>query len=444
MKNVLVFLFLSGCTLVVSTIAGCTAPGEQAPITDRPASPSDLLESRAFAEKATEALGEGRAAGYEAFMDSAVSRRPHQAAFVFHAGRSKLAVGDTAAAIPWFERLVAMGMTRSLEGDAVLLGAADTPWFAALRDGLAANAEPMGETRLVGSMGTPDMVPESVAWDPVGQRWFVGSVREGVILEASMQGERVFASGLPSVMGMVFHDGRLIVAVSRTPHLATETDMPTGVLILDGTDGSVRAHHGTPGGPAEPGEELDAWIGDVHVTPAGVIYATDSVRNVVYEVPGGSGPLQVVLESEWFNSLQGMAQVDGDAGLFIADYTAGLLRADMATGDVIRLATPANATLLGMDGLDGWGPGLVAIQNGTSPQRVIQLRLNDTRTAVIDVRTLAANIAEFREPTLGVRAGDDYVFVANSFWPHLGSGPDLDPDTPRTRPTLLAVTPDRF
>ena len=99
---------------------------------------------------------------------------------------------------------------------------------------------------------------------------------------------------------------------------------------------------------------------------------------------------------------------------------------------------------LGMDGLDGWGAGLVAIQNGTRPQRVIQLTLNDARTAVRDVRTLAANIAEFGEPTLGVRVGDDYVFVANSYWPHLGQGPDLDPDQPRSRPTLLAVTPDRF
>lgn len=444
MKNVLLFLFLSACTLTVSTIAGCTAPGQQPPPLDRPASPSDLAESRDFAEKATAALGEGRAAGYEAFMDSAVSRRPHQAAFVFHAGRSKLAVGDTAAALPFFERLVAMGMTRSLEGDVVLQGASDTPWFAALRDGLAANAEPLGETRLVGSMGTPDMVPESVAWDPIGQRWFVGSVREGVIVEASMTGERMFATGLPSVMGMVYDDGKLIVAVSQTPHMASESDMPTGVLILDGNDGSVSAHHGIPADSTASGDEPNAWIGDVHVTPDGVIYATDSVRNVVYEVPRGDGPLKVVLESDWFNSLQGMAQVEGDAGLYIADYTAGLLRADMVTGEVIRLSTPANATLLGMDGMDGWGAGLVAIQNGTSPQRVIQLRLNESRTAVTEVRTLAANIAEFGEPTLGVRAGDDYVFVANSYWPHLGPGSDLDPDKPRSRPTLLAVTPDRF
>lgn len=411
---------------------------------DRPASPADLLESRAFAEKATAALGEGRAAGYEAFMDSAVSRRPHQAAFVFHAGRSKLAIGDTAAAVPWFERLVAMGMTRSLEGDAVLQGASHAPWFAALRDGLEANAQPMGKTRLVGSMGTPDMVPESVAWDPVGQRWFVGSVRKGVIVEASMTGERIFASGLPSVMGMVYDHGKLVVAVSQTPHLVVPSDIPTGVLILDGSDGTVRSRHEAPDPAVAPEKALDAWVGDVHVTPNGLVYATDSVRNIVYEVPSDGGALKVVLESEWFNSLQGMAQVEGDDGLYIADYTAGLLRADMVTGEVIRLSTPADATLLGMDGLDGWGAGLVAIQNGTRPQRVIQLTLNDARTAVRDVRTLAANIAEFGEPTLGVRVGDDYVFVANSYWPHLGQGPDLDPDQPRSRPTLLAVTPDRF
>ena len=42
--------------------------------------------------------------------------------------------------------------------------------------------------------------------------------------------------------------------------------------------------------------------------------------------------------------------------------------------------------------------------------------------------TLAANHADFNEPTLGVRVGSDFYFVANSQWALAGDDGKLDAD----------------
>jgi len=62
------------------------------------------------------------------------------------------------------------------------------------------------------------------------------------------------------------------------------------------------------------------------------------------------------------------------------------------------------------------GNELIAIQNGIRPHRVVAYRLSDDGVSIEASRTLASNLPEFDEPTLGVVRGDDFYFVANSHW----------------------------
>ena len=62
------------------------------------------------------------------------------------------------------------------------------------------------------------------------------------------------------------------------------------------------------------------------------------------------------------------------------------------------------------------GERLIAIQNGIRPHRVVAFTLSDDGGAVTASRVLAANLADFDEPTLGVVGGGDFCFVANSHW----------------------------
>ena len=102
--------------------------------------------------------------------------------------------------------------------------------------------------------------------------------------------------------------------------------------------------------------------------------------------------------------------------LIVADYSSGLHVLDLASGAIAPMPVPADASLIGTDGLVRDGGDLIAFQNGTNPQRVVRLRLDAAMTRVEHWTVLAANLPNLEEPTSGVVVGDDLVFVARSQW----------------------------
>ena len=59
---------------------------------------------------------------------------------------------------------------------------------------------------------------------------------------------------------------------------------------------------------------------------------------------------------------------------------------------------------------------LVAIQNGIQPHQVVALALSDDGLSITGSQTLARNLPEFDEPTLGTIVADSFYFVANRHW----------------------------
>jgi hypothetical protein len=61
----------------------------------------------------------------------------------------------------------------------------------------------------------------------------------------------------------------------------------------------------------------------------------------------------------------------------------------------------------GIDGLLPWRKGLVAIQNGTQPNRILYLALDTTGTRITRAEVLEAGNPAWGEPTLGaIRTGE--------------------------------------
>ena len=89
---------------------------------------------------------------------------------------------------------------------------------------------------------------------------------------------------------------------------------------------------------------------------------------------------------------------------------------DLSGGGVVRLPTPSDASLIGVDGLARDGGSLYAIQNGVNPQRVLKLVMDAGWTRIDRVEVLAANLPEMEEPTTGVLHDGGLVFVARSQW----------------------------
>lgn len=165
-----------------------------------------------------------------------------------------------------------------------------------------------------------------------------------------------------------------------------------------------------------PAADEPQVLGDLVIAPNGLIYATDSLTGVLYRFDPDSTSFERLVDRGVFGSPQGLALNSTATHLYVADYIGGLYRVTLADAEVEKVRIQANVTDYGIDGLYRHGADLVAIQNGVQPNRVVALTLGEGGLSIVAGRTVAANLPEFDEPTLGFVSGDDFFFVANSHW----------------------------
>jgi hypothetical protein len=84
---------------------------------------------------------------------------------------------------------------------------------------------------------------------------------------------------------------------------------------------------------------------------------------------------------------------------------------DLATHAVKWLQPADNVALSGIDGLYVSGDSFLAVQNGTSPARLMRFSLDLQKQEVLE-----ANWPGLGDPTHGVIVGKAFYFIANSGW----------------------------
>lgn len=233
-------------------------------------------------------------------------------------------------------------------------------------------------------------------------------------LKIDATGRTLWASSaaLPEMKGYTAADrGRALLAAYDLP---THTLRRTYALPADG-----RAH--------VPGDFL--------LAPDGTIYATDSLAPVIWRLAPGADRIEAWLEQPRFKSLQGIALSADERSLYVADYPNGLWRIDLATRTVAPLPAPAGFNLRGVDGLYAVPGGLVGVQNGLNPSRVIRVDL-DTGGAIAGARVLPAG-TDLADLSLGQVVDNRFAFISHSGW-------DLFPNpaaTPAPHSVLLHQVP---
>ncbi|MEQ8935024.1 MAG: hypothetical protein RIE56_04450, partial [Amphiplicatus sp.] len=296
------------------------------------------------------------------------------------------------------------------------------PGFAAVADKMAANLSPIGEATVWRAHDDAALLPEAVAFNPSRKQAFVGSARSGKILR--------FDDGAARPEGFAFAPGGVyaITISNNALWAAANTGSPfenaapgtslAGVYAYKLNDGALISEHVLESG--------DSVFGALEATPAGLI-VSDSGAPQLFVLRKGEKALEVFSEDPRYVNLQGLAYDESRKTLFVSDYLAGLFAVDLKTGAATLLANEADAHLGGIDGLYAYKGALIGIQNGTSPQRIIRLRLNAEGDAVERLDVLQQNLPEWNEPTNGAIIGDVLIYVATSNWPAYGDdGAEID------------------
>jgi sugar lactone lactonase YvrE len=207
--------------------------------------------------------------------------------------------------------------------------------------------------------------------------------------------------------------GTLWVTTAAIPQMAgyeAADSGRSGIYAFDLASGRLKQRY------LLPASAQGHLLGDLVVAPNGDVYATDSQDPAVWRVLRGSDAVQEFVRHPLFRSLQGPAVDPAGRTLYVADYSHGVLAVDLNTREVTALAPPPRTTVLGLDGLSWHGTGLIGVQNGVTPARVVRLGLDQGRRRITSVEVLDRHIPVATEPTIGTVWGKSFFYVANSQW----------------------------
>lgn len=429
-------------TALLALPAAAAAAQEPAPVA---AAESDVQAFRRLRAEAVAAAGAEDLTTAAARLVEADARIPNHPGLILLRARVAALAGQTDTALAQVRRYARGGLTLDLARDRTLSTLSAATGFAAAVTALEANRAPVGGDRLstIARIEGADIV-ESLVRDETRGRWLVSLVRGRTIVALADDGTVSEYLGadprIGAVLGMAVDAGAGLLWAATSPlppavhGLAPDAARPAPALLkIDLASGAVLDRFAPPAGPAQRS------LGDVVRAGDGTIHVADSTTGDILTLPPGGSTLETLLAAGTLGSPQGMVVTPDGTGLIVADYGSGLWRIERATGAARRLPVPADASLIGVDGLASDGRAIYGFQNGVAPQRVLRLTPDAGWTSIVAVEVLAANLPMIDEPTTGLVRNGELVFVSRSQWSDFGG--DGAQTTPTPAPAIIARLP---
>ena len=379
---------------------------------------SEPAYADAYADARAEAIAAYQAedfAAMEAAVEKSLLARPGYHGALFNLALARALTENYEGALEVFNGLVASGVDyqiTEMDEFAPLQELAGWDDYAAAAKKLR---EPVGEASIAYQFPVNDYVPEGIAL--FGTDLLLGSIRYGNIERIGNDPASLVApedSGNWSVFGMrIGPDGGLWYATASVPEFAGFNEVNgglTGLFRYDFHKREVTVRAVLPKG------DSGMVLGDLVFADDDTIYATESLTGALYHYSLSQDEFTQVVAPGQLRSMQGLVLDKSGEYLYVADYVGGLFRIRLSDYAVERVTADDSVNLYGIDGLYRRGDELIAIQNGIQPHRVAAFTLSDDGASVTGMRVLARNLPEFDEPTLGIVAGDEFLFVANSHW----------------------------
>lgn len=366
--------------------------------------------------------------------------------------RVQAAAGNTDEALRNVQLYAGMGLKLDLTRDPALKRLTELPDYPGIARILEDNALPFGDVTPIATLdGVPEFIGESVVHD--GKGWLLGTVSGRAIVRLDGDKASPFLETDPrtgAIFGMAVDPKRGVLWAAE----AWGEELPggtgasrTGLLKVSLADGRVLSR------VAPPDDGAKHQFGDVVLAADGTAYATDSVGGGVWRLKAGGARLEPLVAPGAMSSPQGMAICPGGKALLVADYSTGLHRVDLSSGEIV----PVEGLMAGLAGTDGliaatgvvFGKrnarpqpfAVVATQNGVSPQRVLLLRIRSDCREVEDSVLVAANLPGLDDLTLATMHDGGVVFVGHARWAERGEDLKLTTPTPPPIRVFRAVLP---
>ena len=350
--------------------------------------------------------------------------------------RAEAKVGDAKAALRALGEFAQMGQSTDLISTLPEFTSLKTEeGFAGVQGAMKANLSPVSVGRLAFELSDSELQPEDIDFDPGTKRFFITSVREKKIVSSDDRGRtKEFAKspdGWP-MMAVKVDAARGVVwatevALSGFSAVAKADWGHSAVLCFELKSGKLRRRVEGPQSSA---------LGDMTLTGTGDLLVSDGDGGGVYRLAAGASALQRVDAGDFISPQTPVMAPDGKRA-FVPDYVRGIGLLDLATKKVQWLGMEGKYALSGIDGLYLDHGRLIAVQNGSSPERVVAFTLDTSLTKIGSETILERSTATLGDPTHGVVVEHDFYYIANSGWDVVDDHGNLKPGAKVSMPRIM-------
>jgi hypothetical protein len=292
------------------------------------------------------------------------------------------------------------------------------------------NKDPVSQATLVFTLTDPQIVAEDIAFDRTSGTFLITSILEKKILRVTMKGEASDFADSPSHWPMfaikVDAERKLVWATEAAlkdfiPAPKADWDR-SAVLCFDLHTGALLHRIEGP---------LHSALADLALAQNGDPIVSDGFGGGVYRLVAGE---LVLLNQTDFISPQTAGILPDGRHALVPDYLRGVGILDLETGQVTWMNPVGGLgwrpmALSGIDGLYFDRDSIFLTQNGTSPERVVRLRLDASRTRILESETIEQGTSTLGEPTHGVVIGKSFYYIANSGWSELDEHGEVKPES---------------
>lgn len=255
-----------------------------------------------------------------------------------------------------------------------------------------------------------DIIPEGITYDEKSKTIFLSSIHKSKILAISGDGFLSdFVSsgqdGIKQVLGMKVFNGQLW-ACNNTAEEDT-INREANIHVYDIANKKLVKRITIKDGTKH-------LFNDLYITRNGDAYVTDSDGAGIYLIKNGSDKAEPFIKGGIIPYPNGITATADEKKIIVSTGGGqGIVSIDLQT-KAIKSITHAHYFIIGADGLYRYKNKLIAVQNVTFPEGIVEMQLSDDNQTITDIRHLAVGIPEFETPTTGVIVGDEFYFIANS------------------------------
>ena len=367
-------------------------------------------------------------------------------------------LGNKAAALEWMERYAAMGLSYDLASDEDLKPLLAEAGWKKIAAEMQQKAASVTHADPVCTLPIADLMPEDITFDNSSGTFIVSSIQHHSLYRLSLPKTANLAKDaqptcaleeLPldaqskrwPVMAVSFDAARNLVwmTASAMPDFSgfpKEDEGKAALEALDSRSGKVVRRFDLE-------STAPAVLGDMSIASDGTVYVSDSLGGRVFRVLGtpnraglDKAKLEMIAE-DLFSPQTPVVAADGKR-LFVPEYPLGIAVIDLTGGGKVTfLSHPENVAVTGIDGMHLMGDSLIAIQNGTEPERFVRFRLNHAQTEIEAAEVIEQSSPAMGEPTHAI-AANGYVYVsANVGWDKIDNHGKLKEGASFTAPILL-------